>query len=563
MKLSAGLISTTLVCVQMAISPLAMGAEAKTRVLQITQVQRVRELLKVTEFGARKDLTVGEFYQKVRDQYPEEFQAQMDPWVLAHRKELMPKLQTSTYKDSQGREQVRLMMTDKSGQMTVATMGAVENPSVKINEVVIDSTIAPEKYLETVISKDSKLKEAAMNSKGKAPALDTALDTVPSYHEFNNLTAMGKAQYFLNLRITMELAQQILEKHHSRHASTGANYGSIYAFLALVEAAFAVAPGQSCIVAGWVSQYSENTSCGGVRNGREDLDAQIGKLNRAFPGAKGCSGSMLPCNPMVYGFDRGGQMYCVPSQPKSVSNVATTNCEAKSPLGNPPKTENKERIAKSWLEASAGGGPFDTKDGKVSKDSYAAIEKYLADLSSVAADARQTCAQDLLSDQKPACEALAKRTFTFEQYDEESGKLAVAPVPTLAASQAVADKKLDELPTPEVVKPEEQVKAPEIPEQKPEQKAEEKKGGLMGWIGGLPSWVKYTAAAGAGLLAGYLIWGRKKKPKTKTVYKTNTVYKTVYTPVPLPGTVASEGGTAVAPANPTSPPRVTIPGVVK
>jgi len=112
----------------MCLTPVAQGAEAAN------QRQIINDYLKTTGLTT-KQTTVGEYWNSVRHLYPENLQAQIDKWAFANKNELMPKIEATSIKGSNG-EQVRLTMT-KDGESLSLTFTGDEDKPLKYNGVTI------------------------------------------------------------------------------------------------------------------------------------------------------------------------------------------------------------------------------------------------------------------------------------------------------------------------------------------------------------------------------------------------------------------------------------------
>lgn len=415
--------------VSLVMMPIAQGAQAKQ-----SQKQRVAQYLKATNLSTQKT-TVRDYWRMVRHVYPQDVQQQMDRWVGRHGHEMMPEIRATSFKDGQGREQVRLNLKKNNRQVNLTLSGG-EEPTLQVNGVTFskaemkDLSGAARKYYQ----KDASFKKYFDGL--KKPTL-LKQNLVLTYQDFNKLSKGQKVQYLLSARKTLESANLVMEKAQAKTASYQQEPSVEQAFwnLILGEQAEANLGGKSCIVAGYISKYGgDSQSCGGTIQGRKDLEAQMGKYQ-----AKCTTSGSVPCNPLVYGFKSGTEAYCVP--PSNVK-YATSYCNRQSPLND---VKDKKRIIESFAERN--GNTIDLKfdeEGKVSEDQYKQISEYLKGLNTLVADATKLCDSDAdfakIKNQRPdqadACEALKIRAFDLQTLSakNEAGDLPGVPVATTPTS---------------------------------------------------------------------------------------------------------------------------------
>lgn len=427
----------------MVMAPVAQGANskmsaqinAKPRVQSVGEgvdynidKKAIQSYLKYTGLSGKKRISVGEYWAKMRPYYPKTLQRDMERWVLLNRNELMPEFEASTYKDADGKEHVRLLMS-KDGQTVTASFNPESNGKfVKVNNVYLtkDDMLYHEQAFRKVAHGDKAIKASLL----KAPKLKPLKKSIVlSYEEFNRLTPRQRAEYFVRLRYVTENAQRVFKTYYGDQAMNSFNKDFFVQWLlgqdANAKAIKGAKPGDPCIVSGYMSVYGENFSCGGMARGTKDLRQQMEK----FGGGK-CSGGTVSCNPLVYGYKADGAAFCVSTANAKVNGGirdATSNfCKNASPLrkGTQFEAEDKKRIIESFM-ASKGQAidlKFD-KDGKVSKEQYDLVKDYLADLNSYIDKATLTCQTAPLSEiktvrdeQNSACVALATRKMDLLSY---------------------------------------------------------------------------------------------------------------------------------------------------
>ena len=196
-------------------------------------------------------------------------------------------------------------------------------------------------------------------------------------------------------------------------------------------------PGR-CIVAGYVTEYGKNGSCGGRPDGRLDLDAQ---QNAVKPGlSSACSaGKGISCNPLFYGYNESGSPYCV----SGATSHATEQCNGQSVLRRDPKNEVNDinRILSSFLKDKNGHSLKSAQknakgDIEISTESaadYDIVKQQLDGLEKTFRDALDICEagekhvsmdtkintpSNLMKtkeDQRSACNAIVKRYIAVQQ----------------------------------------------------------------------------------------------------------------------------------------------------
>ncbi|WP_413291478.1 hypothetical protein [Bdellovibrio sp. HCB337] len=430
----------------MVIAPVAQGANAKA-VAQVAAKPKVMkpsdhynfnmtkskmlEYLKFSGLSGKKRITVGEFWSKMRPYYPKTLQKGMDRWVMLNRNDFMPQFEATTYKDSEGKEHIRLLIS-KDGQTVTASFNPESNSKfVKVNNTYL--TRNDMLYHDQALAKVAHGDKGIKNQLLKAQKKPLKKSVVLSFAEFNRLAPKQKAEYMVRLRYVAENAERVKKVFGAVKTSeneTSKEEFFVQWFLGVeAEAADRVRGagiGDGCIVNGFLSQYGENFSCGGRTTGREHLETQIEKYS-----AKGCSSGTLPCNPYVYGFKTGGtpgRPYCVSTAnvSGSIRDATSKFCPGQSPLGKgtPNEAADKKRIIESWMAAK--GQPIDLafdKDGKVSKEQYDKVKEYVDGLNAYIDEATLACATLPLSatkavrdEQESACTALATRKMDLAYY---------------------------------------------------------------------------------------------------------------------------------------------------
>lgn len=414
-------LAVTASVVTMCTTPLAQGAQAKDRAKQ-TQKELINHYLRTTGLTTKK-MTAGEYWRMVRPVYPAKFQKYMDAWISAYNNTPMPTIDATALKGPDG-EQVRLLFSNGSGQTMAATFTGDMDRPVKINGLSLSKKELMnvnqfEGLLKRLAKEDPSLKKMIKDT--RPPKFSYGRDTVLSIKEFRKLTAAQKAEYFIRLRRAAEAAQKVFITRYGAQAWNELQHKHQWAVQFLLgtpaEARVSDLAGKPCIVAGWISVYGENGSCGGTSSGQADLQAQMSRVSAS------CSGNSVPCNPMVYGFDGSGGSHCIPRQPRETINNATALCGQKAPISTP---EEKKAIVESYMKKVKGQEiNLELVDGKVSEEQYAQVAGFFDDLGMFIAKASEECEKDPLKqirasgqrdDQNSACDEIKTRAFALDAF---------------------------------------------------------------------------------------------------------------------------------------------------
>ncbi len=340
-KLAAG-VSVFTLCM----TPVAQGAEAANRKALINRY------LKETGLTTQK-MTVRQYWKLIRHVYPEPLKQRMENWVAKFGDQMMPTISATTIKAHNGEEQVRLTLS-RDGESVNLTLTGDDDVPLKVNAVEVskkelldfkntdklaqklvdqDVNIAKSYALGAKVSnKPVKANSSSVVTKEKVKSqigINVA-GAVLSAEKLKKLSPQKLAKYLLQLRLTLESAQKVYPAMYPDQASIESTTKfEIVRRLIMGELACARGSGitgKECILAGYVTIYGENGSCGGQKKGASDFKARSQE-------AGSCSGSsQRPCNPLVYGYKIGGDPYCVSSKPGVGFKEATGDCNAASPI---------------------------------------------------------------------------------------------------------------------------------------------------------------------------------------------------------------------------------------
>lgn len=399
----------------MCISPVAQGAAAQTEKEKITQYLKGTGLS-----NSKKQMTVGEYWQMVRHVYPPKIKGEIDSWVRLNRLQLMPKVEATTIKGPNG-EQVRLVFTKDGQNVSVTFTGDPDRP-VKVNGVTLTlKEINNYNALPELGDKLEKADPTLAKIKTKNPG-PVSQNSVLTWDEYKKLRLKQRAEYMIHMRLALEAAEKVIRTRTETKTAAIETESKIDFVMRTLfgDVAFAgKLTGQNCIVAGYISVYGQDDSCGSDRKGGA-LNANLrGQMSQR--GAS-CSGNQVGCNPLVYGF-KGGRSICVPA---GELKYATRYCGAQAPIDTP---ENKKAIIESYMNAHGGNVKLQLNaEGKIPESQRAQIEPFLSELQGMLRDAYSRCSTAPLADvaasreeQGSACEELQKRMIALETFANECG----------------------------------------------------------------------------------------------------------------------------------------------
>jgi hypothetical protein len=395
----------------------------------------INQFLKDTELSTKKQ-TVGEYWQRVRHVYPPKLQSQIDEWIKYNRNELMPTVEATTYKASNGTEQVRLNLVMGPGKtMTLAFTGDEDQP-LKINTVTLSKKDLSNynKFNELV---DQLAKDPAIKKSLEVPVEQSAGQSASNGKKFlkgrdlAQLPVRTQAEYLMRMRLAAEASDRVIDAF-AKKPKKGASFNFINdestSFVwSMILGTPADAVSGACVASGWIASY-HNGSCARPNPGRATMLAQAEQLpfNSEIRGKiNGCAvNGGLPCNPMIFGFqDNSGNPYCI----KSSLNTATNQCDKLAPLPS-----SKERIIQSIVAARGKNASLCKLDGEntVSQACSDALEKYTDSLKDHYLNAAGFCTEggvaniesrnswktreDIRGDQVDACENLKNRFFDLQ-----------------------------------------------------------------------------------------------------------------------------------------------------
>jgi hypothetical protein len=394
----------------------------------------VQEYFKFTGLGGKKKITVGEFYTKMRPLFPKTQRNDWDRWATLNHNSLMPDIQVTSYKASEGKDQVRMLLTMPDKKVVTLSFDPNSDKSfVKYNNVNLSKKDII--YYEQAARKVATF-DKDVNASVKNGAVNRFRQPVKlSYEEYKRFTPAQRAEYIVNLRYLVESSQEALKVFRGGRAMNERERKQEYVvqqFLGQFAEADEDAPprvGDRCMVNGYFSVYGETSSCGGGKTGKANLMSVIPKADLA-----GCPKNHYPCNGLVYAYSSSDKPFCVKNEPDTIRFATSDACAVASPLRKRTPEEiqkgdkkrlaeeiaDKKRIVESYLKKQGKGINLQFNDeGKISEEQHKLIEGYLNELNAYVDLAAAKCNTMPLSsnkraDQRTACDAIALRKITID-----------------------------------------------------------------------------------------------------------------------------------------------------
>jgi hypothetical protein len=440
-------LSVTLSTFTLVMSPVAQGAEAAKLATAKVKIdyakynwkvdkKGIQDFLAFSGLNKKKNMTVGEFYQKMRPYYPKTHQRHLDMWVMNNRNELMPAIEASTYQDSEGKEQIRLLMTKNGQTVSFSYNSDNKDKYLKVNNTDLsrlDMLFFENAYRKLAYSTDKVVSKDILNNQDRQNPLKAPMKF--SYAEFGRMTPKQRANYLVRIRELVQAAENV-EKVFGHRSPTAETIDDKYEYFAQwflgVQADAApkkkvikgASAGDVCIVAGYVSIYNAKTSCGGSPDGQADLKRQQKQYH-----SDDCGRGQIGCNKLLY--NNGGATVCVKNPGPEITQATFGKCPAESPL----KTiKDKENLINGYFKSKGIdlNAQVDENDkiavGNMTKEQYEEMQKnivgYMKDVEGYVNQAMSTCTNIPLSrtvkereEQKQACDAIALRKFNVGFYD--------------------------------------------------------------------------------------------------------------------------------------------------
>jgi len=348
----------------MTISPLAQAAQAES--LKKDALERM-----LSDIGLNRQITVGDFYQKNKQLFPEGIRLQIEPMIEQFKDQMMPVFELTMLQNSNG-EQTPVIRVTQQGQLHTIQIYDDENKTVRFNNtdlslqdvenfnLMIDKLYYREPRLRKQVGGPDKMSSARNFAKDKPfiglPQINPKV--------WNNYTVKEKSQYIYNLRKLWTQANDVLEKNDraikEKNKTSFFNLfvNEIYATprkdkpvagsLKKGEAGrtkisfkdntdnIELSDENTCVIAGYISMYVRGKCSADMNVIRKKYGINEGQNPKMDAAIKFCeSKGQMACNSYIYGLDNSGNGICVAKTGDDFQKATHANgpCEKASPLG--------------------------------------------------------------------------------------------------------------------------------------------------------------------------------------------------------------------------------------
>lgn len=339
----------------MLISPVAAGRLAG-------KVSKQQLQTAINQMGLNKQMTLGQFYQKNENLYPERIKKQIKPFFEKFKNQPMPVYEITSSKTTTGEEIPGIRVTQGSQLINVQWYGE-PNRMLKFQNTNITEIdlINFDDMIERILASDAKLRKD-IDPKAFAKTTQTSVKKQSSKYpditkaEWKSMSAYDRANYVINLRLLLQDARQVLKNipEKKKPSKTSQNFfekNRYFIALFFGEDAFAQSEvkitdmnhlsDKTCIFSGYVTEY-ETLSNGNLRCSPKMIDFRYGNsTDSLYAKAKATctqkNPESIPCNPYIYGTPNG-EPNCVNSKYDDKNTQTLThwsgNCDASSRLSN-------------------------------------------------------------------------------------------------------------------------------------------------------------------------------------------------------------------------------------
>lgn len=355
----------------MVLFPVAQGQAAQAQNITRSDVQAA-----LVGLGLNKSMTLGQFFEKNKALFPERVQKQMGSFIRDNANYPMPQFELTSAKNSQG-VQVPTLRVSQNGQLINIQMQGTQETYAKFNNTNLS-------MIDIINFKDMfvKLNNADANLRHQVGLANSAAAIQSrSFNNFrgfpaitlsvwNKMNLNERASYIQQMRLMYLDALKVnaqFSKNSAKKNSYHQHLENIFKILFQDSQAEDEAPPQNqtrqlrtgaakksiqvdsrfngnCVVAGYISTY-EN----GIENnsGTNRRACAVEKAIERYKGSSvkwvadaisSCVGTnTVPCNPILYGFDRGtGNTICIPKTSEEFQQAThfdqEGSCDARSRL---------------------------------------------------------------------------------------------------------------------------------------------------------------------------------------------------------------------------------------
>lgn len=297
--------------------PVALAADYPIDVSE----SRIRDFIKETSLDNSKQ-TMGQFFAKIEKTIPARVADQMRPWFEAHSHEKMPALDVSKFKDTDGKQKIRLTLTKGSDTLSISFLGE-DARMAKVGSVPL--------MLEDILKFGPMIDRIYANMPSARVTKETATETdgprtvnrprdeyvgffaFPSAATFKKMTPAQRAELVVRLRQVWNAAQEVrvqMQRYQGGRKSAEYQHEVFHDyFFAALFGNFATAASniyfskdgsKGCIDSGWLGEWT-GTSCTSTEKDRYKQLMDRAKTVK-------CAASF--CNPAIYGYDANGNPFC-------------------------------------------------------------------------------------------------------------------------------------------------------------------------------------------------------------------------------------------------------------
>jgi len=357
----------------MVISPVAMGAQAER--LSKNNIQSAFEKL-----GLNKSITIGDFYKKNKDLFPEGLQKQIEPFADQFKNQQMPSFEVVEVKNSKGEVTSAIRLTGESQLYNIQMFGEenkyarFENTDLTEQEILnfnlmIEKLYYREPRLRKQVGGSDKARTVESLTPIEYQTFKRGKYGIPeiSKEVWKTFTIEEKAQYIYNMRKLWTDSLQVIEaqekfKNSSSSQKTKTSYFKLL-IDSVLEKAVADAPvwvkqgglkddvgSDTCVVAGYISKYNKKRVCD-TQNIKQTYDFTENSIaKKAFEDCPSDQGQ-IACNPYIYGLNSAGKGICIKVEGRNSEFQKATHsagpCERESKLGSKDisflKNSNKKK----------------------------------------------------------------------------------------------------------------------------------------------------------------------------------------------------------------------------
>lgn len=194
----------------MVMMPVAEGQAAQSNAAMISKLQVQNA---ITQLGLNKSMTVGEFYAKNRDLYPERIRTQIDKFMTDNKDYVMPMFEVSVAKNSEGVE-VPTLRISKDGELVNIQINGTPEKYVKFNNTnltEIDIINFKDMFIK-LNNGDANLRKQVEKANEKANSRPAQFNGYPSVSRetWVRMTPDQRAMYMLNMRRLWSDARSVL-----------------------------------------------------------------------------------------------------------------------------------------------------------------------------------------------------------------------------------------------------------------------------------------------------------------------------------------------------------------